>query len=179
MHYFVTIRDEVMEVEVDGDRILVDGSPVEATLGDGAGTPVRSLRLGTRSHALVTGPRKGDVRTLHLDGEAFRVEVVDERTRRVRELTVAAAGAQGPRPVRAPMPGLVVKVEVAVGDRVVPGQGLVIVEAMKMENELRAEAEGVVAHILVEPGQAVEKDQILLDFQAPEEGVDEAGEAAE
>jgi pyruvate carboxylase subunit B len=67
------------------------------------------------------------------------------------------------------MPGLVVKVEVEEGERVEAGRGLVIVEAMKMENELKAEAAGVVSRIHVEAGQAVEKDQILVDLAAPEE----------
>ena len=66
------------------------------------------------------------------------------------------------------MPGLVVKVQVEEGDHVEVGRGLVIVEAMKMENELKAEAAGVVARIHVEPGQAVEKDQILVDLAAPD-----------
>ena len=72
------------------------------------------------------------------------------------------------------MPGLVVKVEVAVGDRIEAGQGVVIVEAMKMENELRAEAPGVVAHVHVRPGQTVEKDQVLIDLTAPQDGAERA-----
>ena len=60
-----------------------------------------------------------------------------------------------------------VKVEVEEGDLVQPGQGLVIVEAMKMENELKCEAEGEVARVLIEPGQPVEKDQVLVEFLAP------------
>jgi pyruvate carboxylase subunit B len=99
------------------------------------------------------------------------VEVVDERTRVIRELTRAAAGAAGPRPVKAPMPGLVVRVEVDEGDEVREGQGVVIVEAMKMENELRAEADGRVARVCVAAGDAVEKDQVLLELAS----LDEAG----
>ena len=68
--------------------------------------------------------------------------MVDERSHAIREMTGSVAGPSGPRPVKAPMPGLVVKLEVAVGDEVVAGQGLVIVEAMKMENELKVEAPG-------------------------------------
>ncbi|HSG46720.1 MAG TPA: biotin/lipoyl-containing protein [Longimicrobiales bacterium] len=177
MRYFVTIRDEVLEVDVDGDRILLDGVPVEARIVPGASSGVRSLRLGHRSHTLVAGDRHGDIRILHLDGERFRVEAVDERTRRIREMSGGAGGVAGPRPLKAPMPGLVVKVEVSAGETVTRGQGLVIVEAMKMENELKAEADGVVSHILVQPGQAVEKDQVLLDFAAPESG--DGGEEAD
>ena len=62
------------------------------------------------------------------------------------------------------MPGLVVRVEVAEGDEIRPGQGLVIVEAMKMENELRAEVAGRVVKIHVAAGAAVAKDQVLIDL---------------
>jgi biotin carboxyl carrier protein len=93
---------------------------------------------------------------------------VDERTRAIREMAGVKEGTRGPKALRAPMPGLVVKVEIREGDAVVEGQGLVIVEAMKMENELKAEGEGRVARILVEPGQAVEKDQVMVEFEAPD-----------
>jgi len=169
MRYFVNIRDQVLEVEVDGDSIRVDGVQVEATLVPAGPGGVRSLRLGDRSHALVPGDRRGDARILHLDGERFRLEVVDERTRHIREMAGAAGGASGPRPLKAPMPGLVVKVEVEPGQPVTQGQGIVIVEAMKMENGLTGEADGIVSHVLVRPGQPVEKDQILVDFAAPDE----------
>ncbi|HEY0673364.1 MAG TPA: acetyl-CoA carboxylase biotin carboxyl carrier protein subunit, partial [Longimicrobiales bacterium] len=64
----------------------------------------------------------------------------------------------------APMPGLVLRVDVEAGQQVNAGQGVVIIEAMKMENELRADAAGVVARILVQPGTAVEKGTVLVEF---------------
>jgi biotin carboxyl carrier protein len=69
--------------------------------------------------------------------------------------------------VRAPMPGLIVRVEVAEGESVSAGQGVVIIEAMKMENELKSDAAGVVKKILVQQGQAVEKGTVLIEFQEP------------
>jgi biotin carboxyl carrier protein len=81
-------------------------------------------------------------------------------------VTGAAAAATGPRPVRAPMPGLIVRVEVEPGQEVRAGQPIVIMEAMKMENELRAEAAGLVARVLVAAGQPVEKGAILVEFEA-------------
>jgi pyruvate carboxylase subunit B len=91
-------------------------------------------------------------------------------------MTGAQEGSKGPKALRAPMPGLVVKVEVREGDTVFSGQGLVIVEAMKMENELKSERDGTVKRVAVEPGQTVEKDQVLVEFHAPaaapEEGME-------
>jgi propionyl-CoA carboxylase alpha chain len=65
----------------------------------------------------------------------------------------------------APMPGLIVRVNVAAGDRVQPGQGLVVMEAMKMENELRATAAGTVKRVMAAPGAAVEKGALLLEME--------------
>ena len=64
------------------------------------------------------------------------------------------------------MPGLIVRTEVGVGDRVRKGQGVVVMEAMKMENELKAEADGVVSRVMVEDGTAVEKGAVLAEFEA-------------
>jgi pyruvate carboxylase subunit B len=89
------------------------------------------------------------------------VDAVDERTRAIREMT-GAGEEEAQKVVVAPMPGLVIKVEVEVGQQVRAGQGVVIVEAMKMENELKAPADGVVARIEVEPGRTVEKGATLI-----------------
>jgi pyruvate carboxylase subunit B len=63
------------------------------------------------------------------------------------------------------MPGLVLRVQVAAGQTVRPGQGVVIVEAMKMENELKSDGGGIVSRVHVEPGQAVEKGAVLIEFE--------------
>jgi pyruvate carboxylase subunit B len=175
MLYHVTLGGRTVEVDLAPDGVRVDGRPVAAALEAVPGGPVRSLLVDGASYRVVaTSVARGRWR-LQLRGERFEVEVVDERTRQIRALIAAGAPAAGPKPVRAPMPGLVVRVEVAVGDRVRPGQGLVIVEAMKMENELRAEAVGRVTVVHVAPGQTVERDQVLIDLAADE---DEAGRAA-
>ncbi len=64
------------------------------------------------------------------------------------------------------MPGLVLRVHVAPGQQVVAGAGLVVLEAMKMENELKSAASGVVRTVRVKPGEAVDKGQILVEFEA-------------
>ena len=170
MRYYVTVGDRTVEVELGPEGVRVDGEAVEASLDRVEGTRIRSLLLDGASHRIVARPVERRVWDLHVRGRRLRAEAVDERTRTIREMTGAAAGPAGPRPVKAPMPGLVVKVEVEEGSDVVPGQGLVIVEAMKMENELKAEAEGRVSKVHVEPGQAVEQGQMLVEFEAPEGG---------
>jgi biotin carboxyl carrier protein len=102
--------------------------------------------------------------TLWVDGYRFEVEALDERTRAIRDLSAANAAPTGPAPIIAPMPGLIVRVNVSVGDRVEAGQGIVVMEAMKMENELRATAPGTVQTIEVVAGTAVEKGALLVSL---------------
>jgi pyruvate carboxylase subunit B len=100
-----------------------------------------------------------------VDGYRFEAEALDERTRLIRDLSAASAAPRGPAPIIAPMPGLIVRVSVKAGDRVEAGQGIVVMEAMKMENELRAMAAGVVKSVEVEPGTAVEKGTLLVALE--------------
>jgi pyruvate carboxylase subunit B len=169
MRYIVTLEGSTHEVHIDGDTVLLDGEPVEATITRVEGTPLHALRIGTRSHRVIA-ERDGDgIWRMDVGGRPARADVVDERTHRLREMAGAAAGAEGPRPIKAPMPGLVVKVEVEVGEVVDAGQGIVIVEAMKMENELDAEIAARVSAIRVAAGDTVEKDQVLVEFEPLEE----------
>jgi biotin carboxyl carrier protein len=165
MRYVVEVDGERRTVDVTGDEIELDGERVTARLVDVAGTPVSLLTIGERVYRLVA--RRGDARgryTVSLDGRRFEIEALDERTRAIRDLSAASAAAAGPSPLVAPMPGLVVRINVAVGDAVQPGQGLVVMEAMKMENELRATTGGTVSAIRVTPGTAVEKGAVLVEL---------------
>ena len=165
MRYFVTVEGHQVEVEIDGDDVFVDGVPVEAELVDRAGTPSSSLILDGRSHRIHARRAGAEIWTVHHDGQPYRVEVIEERAQRAREMTLSEEGVMAPQTVRAPMPGLVLRVEVEAGDDVASGQGLMIVEAMKMENELRAQSAGRVGRIHVQAGQTVEKDDVLIEFE--------------
>jgi pyruvate carboxylase subunit B len=164
--YFVKLGDEEVEVIVDGDAVTVNGETHQASLSSVAGTPVSLLRLGNEVRRVVA--RRGDSRgrySLWLDGFRFETEALDERARTIRELTGASAAATGPAPIVAPMPGMIVRVSAQVGDQVQPGQGIVVMEAMKMENELRATSAGTVRAVLVTAGTAVEKGAVLLELE--------------
>ncbi|HSH74238.1 MAG TPA: biotin/lipoyl-containing protein [Longimicrobiales bacterium] len=168
MRYEVTIGERVFEVELGADGAFVDGRAVEASLEHAHGSPVRGLVVGRRTfRMLATRDRRGRWR-VHLARGVVEAEVLDERTRAIRQMAGAGAAPAGPRPIVAPMPGMVVRVEVSEGDQVAEGQGIVIVEAMKMENELRSGAAGVVTRVHVREGDAVEKDQVLVDLAPPE-----------
>lgn len=166
MKYVVRIGTDERELVVDGEDVEIGGEQVRAHLAEIEGTPVRLLTVGDEVHRVIV--RRGDARgqyTLEVGGHRFHVEALDERTRAIRELSGAAGRASGPAPLVAPMPGLIVRVNVQQGDEVQPGQGLVVMEAMKMENELRAPAAGVVKRVVVSPGTAVEKGATLLEME--------------
>ncbi len=167
MKYLVKVGDADVDVVLDGDVVTVDGgAPSVAHVTDVEGTPVRMVTVGDAVHRVVA--RRGATRgryTLWLDGFRYEVEALDERTRAIRELSGAGQAASGPAPLLAPMPGMIVRVAVQVGEPVVPGQGLVVMEAMKMENELRATSAGVVKAVLVQAGTAVEKGALLLELE--------------
>lgn len=165
MKYLVDVNGERITVTLDGPRVTVDGVEVEAALIPVDGTPVRLVRIGEQVHRVVA--RRGAARgqwLLDVDGARVEAEALDERMRAIKDLTAASAAASGPAPLVAPMPGLVVRVTVAVGDSVSAGQGLVVIEAMKMENELRATAAGRVMAIRASAGQAVDKGAVLVEL---------------
>ena len=165
MRYIVQLGEERVEVVLDARGITVNGRTVQAHLADVPGTPVRLVTIGDAMHRVVARRTGGKgCYTLRMDGWRFDVEALDERSRTIRDLSNASASASGPAPLVAPMPGLIVRVMVSAGDTVVPGQGLVVMEAMKMENELRASTAGTVKGVFARPGTAVEKGALLVEL---------------
>src|ERR1041385_8250633 len=169
MKYFVTIGTQTIEVEIDGPGVLGGGKPVETAFAPVTGTPLYHLLLGGASWTVAAEPLEGAGRwTLGLAGERVEVAVQDERSRGIEAASSKGKRAGGGGTVRAPMPGLVVRIEVAEGQRVDAGAGLVVVEAMKMENELGAPRPGMVKTVHVAVGQAVEKGASLVTLASPE-----------
>ena len=164
MKYAVIAGTRMLQVEIDGSRLRVDGQAWDATLTRIPGTPLATLRTlrGTRN---VVCRSEGDQWWVGLAGEQFVFQVLDERALAAREV----AGRQAVRSVeglvRAPMPGMVLRIEVAEGETVQAGTGLVVLEAMKMENEIRSPGPATVGRIVVAPGQAVEKGTPLVELR--------------
>lgn len=165
MKYIVTVAGREVEVEVDGERVTVGGRTLAATLGRVSGTPLRQLSLDGRPETLVMQPSGRGQWGVGMRGEHWELEVVDERTRHIRTLTGGADRQRGAGALRAPMPGLVVRVLVEPGQMVSRGGGVVVLEAMKMENELKAAADGKVKVVRIGTGEPVEKGQVLVEFE--------------
>ena len=162
VRYYVTIRGRTAEVDLTHATPAVDGVPMPVELLAVPGPGLRHLLVDGESVPMHVTP--GDHRgrwNLSMGAHRIPVEVVDERTRAIRAMGGGGA-VSDQRTVTAPMPGLVVKVEVEPGQTVRAGQGVVVVEAMKMENELKAPADGIVAEVAVRAGQTVEKGALLI-----------------
>jgi biotin carboxyl carrier protein len=156
--------------EGDRDReveVLRHGSGYRVRIGDqwleadfvGVGRYVHSLRLEDGTQFSLVHHRDGNMHEISLGGATVYVEVIDPTAakRRRRDDEMGASGV-----VKALMPGRVVRVLVAKGDTVRKGTGLLILEAMKMENEIQAPADGTVDELFVEPGQTVEAGADLV-----------------
>ncbi len=167
MKYIVELHGARKTVAIEPSGVAYEAeAAVHAELSDVENSPVRVVKLGTRVYRVVTERKQGRGRyTLWVDGYRFDVEALDERTRAIRDLSATNAAPTGPAPVLAPMPGLIVRVNVAPGDEVEAGQGVVVMEAMKMENELRATSSGKVKSVEVSPGTAVEKGTLLVALE--------------
>lgn len=167
MKYTVTVGQRAFTVDLTGNRIVLDGRELSAELHVVPGTPLRQLVLPDASTTFAMHRNEGGW-TVLAGGLLLEAAVVDERTRILREMTGADGGPAGDRTVKAPMPGLVLRVEVEAGARVESGTPLLVLEAMKMENELRADGPGVVRAVHVQAGQAVERGVALVDIAAEE-----------
>ena len=164
MKYITTVGDKEYLVEIIDERhISVNGRIFEVDFESVSGQPVYSLIVDGKSHESYVQPGDDNWQVL-LRGRLYPVRVEDEREKRLR----AAAGSVaegGEFLLRAPMPGLVVAVPVEEGQEVKKGEVLLILESMKMQNELKSPRDGTVGRIRVKPGESVEQKQTLLNVQ--------------
>lgn len=163
MRYIVEIEGKSYEVEIGPDGVQVDGEPMNADLRPNHDSHLWHLVLDGRSHTLAARRSEGRGEwVIEVDGHRHQALALDERMVAIRALSGTAAQSHGPVKMKAPMPGLVIKVEVEPQSTVESGQGVVVVEAMKMENELKASVAGTVTDVLVKAGQTVAKGETLL-----------------
>lgn len=163
MTYVVSLEGESFEIDLQKpEEIIIDGQPYTASLESTGGPSLYSLIVDNSSYEVHVEEREGSYRVLLL-GERYDVRVEDEGTRRVARARKAARPAdEAVIVIKSPIPGLIFDVLVTEGQPVEQGDILVIVEAMKMENELRAPREGVVKATFVVPGDSVDKGQPLI-----------------
>jgi pyruvate carboxylase subunit B len=163
--YVVTVAERSFEVLLNGGEIVVDGKASSARLMSVPDTPLRELEYDGKSSTYAMTP-DADGWLVMAGGEAHRMRVDDERTVRLGKLSGGGERGGAGGTVKAPMPGLVLRVEIKEGDTVSAGDGLVVLEAMKMENEIKAPIAGKVTAVHVAGGQAVDKGMVMVEVAA-------------
>jgi biotin carboxyl carrier protein len=159
--YYARVGDNEYEVEIREDAVYLDGELLDVDLHQSGAPELYSVLFNGRSYELLIEAERFHY-GVSIRGDRYDIRVEDERQRR----TALARGVpdlpEGEAAVTAPIPGLVVKIMVEEGDVVVDGQPLVILEAMKMENEIRATRSGTVKQVHAVAGQRIEEKGLLL-----------------
>ena len=162
MIYFAKVKDQEFVIEIGQDnKIMVNGETFDIDFQRMPGSGVTSLLINQHSLEAVVEEQDGVWQVL-IRGEQYPVIVIDERMHRLANALRFHSLDLCNGVLKSPMPGTIIAVPVDEGDMVQKGDKVVILESMKMENELRAPRDGVVTHVRVEAGAGVEKGQILL-----------------
>lgn len=168
MKYYATVAGHTYEIVIEGPgRITVDGVAMAADMQAVGRPDLRSLLLDHVSHEVVveSDPTARNVYDVLVGGTQYQVQVQDERARRLAQADRTVRAPAGELAIKSPIPGLIVRTLVAPGQVVAEGETLLILEAMKMENELRAPRAGVVHDVRVEAGAQVALGQVLATLR--------------
>jgi len=151
------------EVEISGDEIILNGKKISADIvkiSDGKYHIIHNNASYTAE--LLTKEESGKQMTISINGKKQNVTITDEFDILLHKLGMDKVAGTKINEVKAPMPGLVLKIMITEGQSVKKGDPLLVLEAMKMENIIKSTGEGIVKKILAQPKQAVEKNQVLL-----------------
>jgi len=155
-------RERTVEIDEHGSVNIVDlaGNPEVRRVGEGE----YSVLIEGRS-VNVVAVRNRDGISVWAAGEYMTAQVESERSRLLKQFARSTGPAHSKREILAPMPALVVRILVDPGQAVAAGQGLLVLEAMKMENEIKAPQAGTVKQIHVLAGKPVDKGELLLSLE--------------
>lgn len=149
-------RESQVEMDIEGRKMIIDMTRLD-------GVDSFSLLINNRSYTAIA-TMQGEHFEVSINGVSSIVNVEEEEQARLRS-RVKSRSRTGNGQIKAPMPGRVVAVHAAVGDVVEPGQSVVVIEAMKMENELRTDSGGIVKEIRVREEETVDKNDVLMLIQ--------------
>jgi len=163
--YYVDVENRTIELDFqeEGEQLLVRVGEDVFTLDLRQVTQpsLYSLLIDNRSYEIFV-EENGDDFDVLIGGEMFHLKVQDEWARRLANIQRKTQVETGLLAIKAPMPGAVISIEVAPGQDVAKGQGVVILSAMKMENEIKTPRAGRVKSVEVQPGQTVEQGRTLV-----------------
>jgi biotin carboxyl carrier protein len=164
MKYITTINAVEFMVEVlDDHHIIINNQAYQVDFHAVGDQPVYSLLIDGKSYEAYVYPGEDSWQVL-FHGNQYAAKVEDDRERRLRNAVSGSVLPGSEFHLKAPMPGLIVMVAVEEGQKVKKGDLIVVLESMKMQNELKSPREGVVSRIRVIAGESVEQRQILLSI---------------
>jgi biotin carboxyl carrier protein len=169
MDYLVKIEGKEFIVTIDSathpPQIKVNGKPIKTRFSTRSDNSHIQLLMDNRSYDVEVvkqqSSQNGDF-SVFIYGREFSLYAEDERLAKIREVAGMGAGGDTQKEVRAPMPGLVTRILKNPGDQVRRGESLILVEAMKMENELKSLVDGTIKEIKVKEGQSIDKNTLLV-----------------
>lgn len=162
MKYITTVGDQEFLIEIIDERhVSVNGTLYDVDFDSVSGQPVVSLLVNGKSFEAYVYEDEQALQVL-LHGRMFPVLVEDEREKRLRAASGSRIAERGDYHLRSPMPGLVVAIPVGEGQAVQKGDVLVVLESMKMQNELKSPRAGLISRLRVKPGDSVDQHQTLL-----------------
>ncbi|MBI1282095.1 MAG: biotin/lipoyl-binding protein [Anaerolineaceae bacterium] len=163
MKYVTTVNNKQFEIEILADgSITVDGKKRDVDFR-ALGPSMYSILSENVSHELTIEQREDEIEVL-MRGRLYNNRVLDERALLMAQRSGNFGNDTGEVNIKAPMPGLIVAVRVEMGQEVKAGDTVVILESMKMQNELKASRDGVVGSVNVQPGQTVEQNKVLVSI---------------
>ena len=163
----LTVNDKnTFSVAEEGGQILLDGNAVSWDVSAQA-NGIISVLLNGRSYAAIIEKvdRKAKEISLSINGQVYKVSIKEPIDQLLTNMGIDLKAMQKAEPVKAPMPGMILKILVTPGQQINKGDGLVILEAMKMENVLKASATATVKAIKVSEKTAVEKGTVLIELE--------------
>ena len=167
--YKAKVKDKEFEIEFNSDNYengTISNIPFEIDI----------LKKNSNSFHVIKNKKSYNVNVLSIDNDTkkvklkinnytYEVEVKDELDELLNKMGIKNKKQQTNKDLKAPMPGLVTNILVNIGDEIKKGDKLLVLEAMKMENNLKAENDAIIKDIIVEKGNSVEKKQVLIIFE--------------
>lgn len=160
------VNGRTFDVSLENDLPVVNGTLLAWDITRLSETGFHILHKNKSYTAeLISHDKVAKIITLKINGTIYKVEIKDRYDLLLEKMGLSSVNSGKIISVKAPMPGLIVKVNVQVGEKVKAGDALLVLEAMKMENMIKASAEATVAQVKIKKGDSVEKGQVLIEFQ--------------
>jgi biotin carboxyl carrier protein len=163
--YQASVNKKSFEIVSHNHQLLIDGTPLEwdiVKLADG----YFHILINRKSYRaeLVKADAATKSFAFKINGKVYSVALKDRFDLLLEKMGMNNGAASKANHVKAPMPGLIIDLRVKEGDTVMPGDALLILEAMKMENMIKASTQSIVKLVKVKKGDSVEKNQVLIEF---------------